>query len=91
MKNLPEALQLYKTTPVFTEDTVPKGLLRAHNTKEGSWGKILIEDGKLLYRILEPEVEEIELSPEKYGVAEPVLKHEVELIGKVRFYVEFYK
>ena len=91
MKNLPETLTLYKTTPVYDQATVPKGLLRSHNTKEGSWGKIIIEHGKLLYRILEPDFEEVELSSERFGVAEPVFKHEIELVGDVRFYVEFYK
>jgi tellurite resistance-related uncharacterized protein len=91
MKTIPKALALYKTTPVYDQTSVPKGLLRAHNTKEGSWGKIIIEEGSLLYRILEPEFEEITLTPETVGVAEPVFKHEVELVGKVRFYVEFYK
>lgn len=89
MKSLPENAKEYKRTPSFTEDTIPKGILRSHTTKAGTWGKIVVEEGKLLYRILEPELEEIELTPEKYGVVEPQVPHEVEPLGKVKFHVEF--
>lgn len=89
MKNLPANIKEYKRTPDFTEDSIPKGLLCSHTTKAGTWGKIVIEEGKLLYRILEPEIEEIELSTEKFGVVEPQVPHEVEILGKVKFHVEF--
>ncbi|MEM7361068.1 MAG: DUF1971 domain-containing protein [Pseudomonadota bacterium] len=91
MKSLPENVTAYKRTPSFTTDTVPKGLLRAHKTKAGTWGKINVERGKLLYRILEPEIEEVLLSDQRYGVVEPTVLHEVAPQGEVEFYVEFYK
>ncbi len=90
MKELPADVSSYKSTPEFTEETVPKGLLKAHQTKEGTWGKIVILEGRLHYRILEPEIEDVELSPERYGVVEPEILHEVKPLGQVRFYVEFY-
>ena len=40
MKTLPADVVTYKKTPAFTQDTIPKGLLRRHTTKAGSWGKI---------------------------------------------------
>ena len=89
MKTLPKNIIEYKRTPSFTENSVPKGLLRSHTTKSGTWGKIVIEEGLLLYRILEPDVEEIELSPDKFGVVEPQVPHEVAPLGKVKFHVEF--
>lgn len=89
MKELPKNLSSYSRTPVFTRATIPKGLLRRHRTKENTWGKIVVLEGQLLYRILEPQLEEIELSSDKYGVVEPAVAHEVEPIGHVRFYVEF--
>ncbi len=48
-------------------------------------------EGRLCYRILEPELREFDLSPERYGVVEPQVPHEVEAMGDVRFYVEFYR
>ena len=91
MKDLPREVEIYKQTPEFNNETVPKGLLKAHQTKEGTWGKIIVLEGKLRYRILEPEVEVIDLSPEKHGVVEPTILHEVEPLTDMRFYVEFYR
>ena len=91
MELLPDHVKAYKRLNNFTQDSVPKGLLNAHTTKAGSWGKINIISGSLLYRILEPEIESFKLTPEFPGIVEPQIKHEVELIGDVEFFVEFYK
>ena len=91
MKDLPLELESYKRTPEFTSETVPKGLLKAHQTKAGTWGKIVIVSGQLRYRILEPLVEEHLLSVYVYGVVEPAILHEVTPIGDVTFYVEFFR
>ena len=91
MKALPADVSPYKRTPEFTESTVPAGLLRSHDTKDGVWGKIVVLEGTLLYRILEPKVEEIVLSPNRYGVVEPTVRHEVVPSAGVRFYVEFHR
>lgn len=91
MKKIPDTVESYKKTPEFSELTVPAGLLKAHQTKEGTWGKINITVGKLLYRILEPDLEEIVLSPEKFGVVEPTVLHEVSPQGLVSFHVEFFR
>lgn len=91
MKELPDRLQPYKQTPEFDENSVPAGLLKAHQTKAGTWGKIQVLEGELLYRILEPEVEEVILSPDRHGVVEPEVLHEVEPQGSVSFFVEFFR
>jgi tellurite resistance-related uncharacterized protein len=91
MRSLPPDVFPYKRTPDFTESTVPAGLLRSHNTKDGVWGKIVVLEGTLLYRILEPQVEEIPLSVSRFGVVEPTVKHEVVPSAGVRFYVEFHR
>jgi tellurite resistance-related uncharacterized protein len=91
MKFLPTSILAYKRTPEFTERTVPAGLLRSHQTKDGVWGKIVVLEGSLLYRILEPAVEEILLSPDRHGVVEPTVRHEVVPSSGVRFFVEFHR
>lgn len=91
MKQLPDQLEAYRRTPVFTADTVPAGLLRQHRTKAGTWGKIVVLEGELLYRTLEPPVEEVRLRPGRPGIVQPQEPHEVEPVGAVRFYVEFYR
>lgn len=89
MKQLPNDVTPYKRTPEFTEQTVPRGLLHEHQTKESVWGKIVVLEGQLQYTINEPEREVHILGPEQFGVVEPTVRHEVKPLGKVRFYVEF--
>jgi len=91
MKSLPADAVPYKRTAEFTPSSVPSGLLHSHSTKEGTWGKIVVLEGTLTYRILEPKLEEIVLSPERCGVIEPTIRHEVVPDSAVRFYVEFYR
>lgn len=91
MKALPPEVAPYKRTPDFNQDTVPKGLLGEHTTAAGVWGLIKVTKGRLLYRMLEPKVEEHILDAQHSGVVEPELKHQVEIVGDVEFHVEFYR
>jgi tellurite resistance-related uncharacterized protein len=87
----PEGLQEYKRTPLFTETTIPAGLLRDHSTKAGVWGLIRVEQGTLLYTVHYPEQRTYELSSASPGVVVPEMKHHVEPGGEVSFYVAFHK
>ena len=91
MKQLPANVSSYASSPEFTEHSIPDSLLRLHRTKDNTWAKIIVLEGKLLYRILEDEPEQIVLSTDLYGVVEPKVPHQVEVVGAVRFYVEFYR
>ena len=91
MKQFPENVQSYKKTPLLNQNTIPAGLLKAHTTKVGTWGKINVLNGKLLYVIETDPQELIELSTNNYGVVEPEIPHHVELLGEVEFFVEFFK
>ena len=91
MKALPAHFVAYKRTPEFTDLSVPSGLLHSHHTKANVWGKIVVLEGTLIYRILEPAVEEVHLNPKHYGVIEPTVRHEVVPRSGVRFYVQFYR
>ena len=90
MKTLPRNAVPYKRTNEFSDSSVPSALLRGHSTKQGAWGKIVVLEGELTYRILEPRVEEVLLSPGNSGVIAPTIRHEVVPKRGVRFYVEFY-
>ena len=90
---IPALLVPYKRTPEFSEHTVPAGLLRAHSTKEGIWGRIQVAEGELIYRIVDPrrEKREISLTADQPGVVEPTILHEVQPRGATRFFVEFFR
>lgn len=70
---------------------MPDALLSSHRTKSGTWGKIVVLEGNLIYRILEPRLEELQLDPEHPGVVEPTVRHEIELRAEARFYIQFYR
>lgn len=91
MRSLPEDVAAYARTATFSAWSIPGNLRKSHRTKGGTWAKIVILEGRLRYRILEPSIEEFDLSPDRPGVVQPEVPHEVEAVGDVRFYVEFYR
>ncbi len=92
--HLPEGVTSYKRTPTFTEETIPAGLLNDHQTHEGTWGLIRVEEGELRYSVTDPRRTPSELilsSGTPPGVVEPTILHHVEPMGAVHFHVEFYR
>jgi tellurite methyltransferase len=87
---LPDGFVAYKRTPEFTDVTVPKGLTSNHSTKTGVWAKIHVLEGTLRYRIAALN-REFELSPHAPGIVVPEVLHHVEPLGRVRFFVEFWR
>ena len=88
---LPDGLELTRTTPEFDETTVPAGLLRAHRTGDGVWGRLVVLVGGL---DLAFDDEEGPAHPVAAGgsiVLAPGRQHEVRITGAVRFVVEFHR
>lgn len=90
MKSLPDGLQPYRETPVFSAETVPPGLTRDHSTKAGVWGVIHVLSGQVTYRIKASD-EEIVLVPGKDGIVEPEALHSVALAHGATFRVVFWR
>jgi tellurite methyltransferase len=88
MPVLPEKVRAYQQTKAFDENTVPAGLLKDHSTKAGTWARILVREGLLLYTIAE---ESWILKPGIVGIVEPEVAHHVTPRGEVSFHVEFLK
>jgi tellurite resistance-related uncharacterized protein len=87
---LPEGFIPYQRTPIFTENSVPAGLKKDHLTKAGVWTKILVTEGKLRYHVEALDLD-AELSQSRPGIVAPEVTHRVELLGTVRFFLEFYR
>ncbi len=86
MPALPEGVSAYRQTAEFDQDSVPQGLLKDHKTKSGTWGRILVHEGLLLYTIGD---ETWTLRPGVVGIVAPDVVHSVTPKGPVRFIVEF--
>jgi tellurite resistance-related uncharacterized protein len=89
MTALPAGLTPVRRTPVFNGQTMPPGLRRNHRTAAGVWGVIRVVEGRLLFRTIAPAAEQI-IDPQHCVVVQPGQLHEVEPLGFVRFFVEFY-
>lgn len=89
MPTLPADAEPYKTTQEYTETTIPEGMLRDHRIKAGTWGRIIVREGKLLYSLAEPSGSAWFLRPGIDGIIAPRSAHWVVPHGKVRFVVEF--
>jgi tellurite methyltransferase len=89
MKKLPSNVSVYNKTPIFTEKTVPKALLKNHNTKAGTWGLLTALKGEIEYFI--EDQEKVTLSTKLQGIIEPEITHYIKPIGEVSFFIEFCK
>ena len=89
--SLPSEVAPYKTTPRFTVDTVPRGFLKDHSLKAGTWGLIQVHAGRLRYFLageLEPSAE---LGAEESWVVPPETLHFVELTPDAEFSIVFHR
>ncbi len=86
--SLPDTVRPYKRTPLFTEATAPAGLLADHSTRDGVWGRLHVESGRLAY-IVEASGEVTVLRAGQHAVIRPGERHRVALDGPVAFFVEF--
>ena len=87
---IPEGCKSYKKTPVFTEETVPAGLLNDHATKAGVWGLLTVLEGSLEY-VIPSKNHKKTVTPDIQAVIEPEILHHVKPLGLVRFFVEFWR
>lgn len=91
---LPAGLDHYRSTPLFTDETVPAALRGDHSTKAGVWGLIRLVSGRLRYVVTDhrrqPTTRDLE-SDSDPAIIEPEILHRVELLGPVMFQVEFWR
>ena len=91
---LPAGLTHYKSTPIFSEATIPAALRSDHSTKSGVWGRIRIFGGQLRYCVTDSRriTTSVELTPDSpLAIVEPTILHRVEVVGDVTFQVEFWR
>lgn len=89
--SLPRTVQKYAESPEFTETTVPAKLTSLHDTKSGVWGRLCVLTGSLKYIIPGPPIVSSIIEAGQIGIIRPEELHRVEMIGSVRFKIEFYR
>jgi tellurite resistance-related uncharacterized protein len=87
---LPPGVALTRTTPEFTADTVPAGLLAAHRVADDVWGRLCVLAGSVVF-VVEGSGERRELHADESQVIEPGVLHHVEPSDDALFAVEFHR
>lgn len=91
MPELPAGLTHYRSTDTFDEVTLPAGLRRAHTLRAGTWGVVVVLEGRLLYEFEDGSGLSFVLNPDFCGVVPPEIPHRVAPRGPVRLRVDFYR
>jgi tellurite resistance-related uncharacterized protein len=86
---LPDGLRVVRTTDVWDEGTAPAGLRRAHHVAPGTWGLLHVEEGRLRFLAETDPPFDVLVGPDTPQPIPPDVEHHVELVGEVRFCVEF--
>lgn len=93
---LPDGLELARTTPEFDEHSVPTGLRNAHEVADGVWGRLVVATGSVRFVFEDaPSVGGVPggrvVNAGEHQVIPPRRRHHVETIGPVGFHVEFHR
>lgn len=88
---LPPGVELVRTTETFDNVTVPGGLLRAHRVAVGTWGRLVVRTGTLVFVFEDDSTNPIRIGPGQATVIPPGRAHHVEFCEPASFAVEFYR
>lgn len=88
---LPDDLELVRTTPEFSERTVPSGLRANHHIAPGVWGRLVVVSGSLGFVFADRPDDLRTVGAGDEQVIPPEAVHHVDVEGPVRFRVEFYR
>ncbi|MCC5855162.1 MAG: DUF1971 domain-containing protein [Idiomarina sp.] len=78
-----------RTTPIFDQRTLPRGVHNEYQTKAGEWGIVRVLEGTLCLHLLAP-VSEVKLDVLHPGLLLPEQLHFIEAQEPVRMRLEFY-
>lgn len=88
-RELPDHFVACRRTPVYTEADMPAAPGRMQATAAGIWEMIVVEDGMLRCR-LDESGGETTLTPAAPGIVPPQVRHRLEAVAGVRFYLEYF-
>jgi tellurite resistance-related uncharacterized protein len=89
--DLPDGLELARTTPTFDQTNVPAGLRAAHRVADDVWGRLVVHTGSLTFRFDDGPDNPRRVTAGGDVVIPPAIPHHVEIDGPVTFAVEFHR
>ncbi len=88
---LPGDVVYVRTTNTFDNDTVPAGLLRAHQVADNVWGRLVVHSGTVGFVFEDAPDEPQVINAGGSIVIPPQRHHHVVLDGPATFAVEFFR
>ena len=88
-RSLPEGVEKYAESPLFTAGKVPESLQKSHSTKEGTYARLVVTAGEVQYFKVG---EKTPLSTIKTGdafIILPAEEHFVKVTDDAEFFLEF--
>jgi tellurite resistance-related uncharacterized protein len=90
--DLPTDVELARTTAELDETTVPDGLLRSHRIAADVWGRLVVRSGSVRFVFEHGGLgTPVTLVAGDRQVIPPDRPHHLEIVGPVRFVVEFHR
>lgn len=86
---LPDGLDVVRTTKVWDESSMPAALRRAHRVAAGVWGRLHVQEGRIRFRARTSPPLDVIVEAGGSQPIPPETDHDVEPEGHVRFFVEF--
>ncbi len=88
---MPSALLFVRTTPEFTEKTVPTGLLSSHRLAPHLWARLTVLKGSVRFTFEEPDVFDIKLETDQHLDIPPLVPHHVLPLSGGSFSISFFR
>ena len=89
---LPDGVVCYRTLGPWTEREIPAGLLKQHQLKAGSWGKLSVLSGSIAfcwYDVIDAEPNRLQKGQQL--IIPPTIMHHLQITGDVVLDLHFYK
>ena len=90
-EEIPTGLAHVRSTQIFDEHSVPRGLLAAHRIAPGVWGRLVVNTGCVRFQFEDEGSEPRAISAGESVVIPPERPHRVLLDRPATFSVEFYR
>jgi len=88
---LPAALRLVRTSPEWTESSLPAALQRRHRLAPGTWGRLAVRAGRVRFVAEGSPGLDVELvGAGAVQAVAPEVPHEIHPLGAVRVAIEFF-
>ena len=88
---VPAGAQLIRTTAEFDELNLPAGLLRAHHLAADVWGLLRVRSGSMRFVFEGRHDGGQVIESGNSQLIPPQVLHHIELVGPVRFVIEFHR